>query len=132
MMKQLKSKNKALTSAALRVSGILAALCLLASQPVWASEKQAYDDVIINGYALGWLEQMFVENVVGHDIDDGMYVLDVDSGDWGPVDSPTLFHVDLPDDYKAYIKKNFKQPGQAAKVELTSTTEECEAGCLYW
>lgn len=131
-MRSIQNKIKTAKTPIMWAFGVVAGLFLMATSSAWAAEEAQYDDVFINGYKLGFFEQRFIEDVVGHDIKDGQYWLDVDSGQWGPVGSAEEYHIDLPEDYRAYVKENFKQPGQAAKVKLTSVSEECEAGCLYW
>ncbi len=128
-------KNKANKIPVFWIFGLLAGIFLTAAQPALASEEVQFEDVFINGYKLGWFEQIYVESVLGQDLNDGKYWLDVDSGNWGPVDSDVQHHVDLSEEHEKYVRENLKQPSQETQVEVTSNSlEDCrnDEGCLHW
>ena len=52
---------------------LAAGLLLIAALPAVASEKAEYEDVFINGYKLGFFEQLALEDHMGRDIPDGNY-----------------------------------------------------------
>lgn len=106
----------------------------MTTQPALAAEKVKFEDVYINGYKLGWFEQIYVENFLGQNLDDGQYWLNVDTGNWGPVDSDVQRHVDLSKEHEEYVRKKFKQPSQETQVEVTSNSlEDCkDDSCLHW
>ncbi|MDH5458873.1 MAG: hypothetical protein OEY26_09170, partial [Nitrospinota bacterium] len=65
---KLKSLSKGIGSLALVVG-----LLLIAALPAVAAEKAEYNDVFINGYKLGFFEQMALEDHIDRDIPDGNY-----------------------------------------------------------
>ena len=106
----------------------------MTAQPALTAEKVKFENVYINGYKLGWFEQIYVENLLGQNLDNGQYWLNVDSGNWGPVDSDLQHHVDLSKEHEEYVRKKFKQPSQETQVEVTSNSlEDCNKdSCLHW
>ena len=105
---------------------------LLTALSALAAEKTQYDDVYINGYKLGFFEQLALEDHIDRDIPDGDYLLDLESGIWGPVDEPYIWHIDIPEDYREYVESKLSGTSKAAKVDLAAAREECDSGCLYW
>lgn len=105
---------------------------LLTALPALAAEKTQYDDVYINGYKLGFFEQLALEDHIDRDIPDGNYLLDLDTGMWGPAGEPNIWHIDIPEDYREYVESKLSGTNKAAKVNLAAAREECDSGCLYW
>lgn len=60
-------------------------LLLMTAASVVAAEKTQYDDVFINGYKLGFFEQMALEDHIDRNIPDGNYWFELETGMWGPV-----------------------------------------------
>ncbi len=112
---------------------MVAGLFLLTALPALAAEKTEYDDVYINGYKLGFFEQMALEDHIDRDIPDGDYWLDLDAGSWGPIGEPTVWHIEIPVDYREYVESKLSSVGKAtAQVDLAASQEDCDTGCLYW
>lgn len=106
---------------------------LMTALPALAAEKVQYDDVFINGYKLGFFEQLALEIHIDRDIADGDYLLDLDTGIWGPADEPNIWHIEIPEDYREYVESRLSGTSKAAKVDLAaSSQEDCDSGCLYW
>jgi hypothetical protein len=124
---KLKSVSKAIGSLALVVG-----LLLMASLPAVAAEKAQYDDVFINGYKLGFFEQMALEDHIDRDIEDGNYWFELDTGLWGPVGGKAIGHIVVPEDYREYVESKLSNKSQATKVEFSASTGECANDCLYW
>lgn len=131
---QRKSQNNAFKEF-FRVIGtfaLFASLCLVTALPAVAADEVAINDVIINGYKLGFFEQLALENHIDQDIPDGEYWFELDTGMWGPVGGSAIGHIDVPEDYQEYVKTRFNKQNQSAQVELSSAAEECDTGCVYW
>ena len=124
---KLKNLSKAIGSLALVVG-----LLLMAALPAVAAEKAKYDDVFINGYKLGFFEQMALEDHIDRDIEDGNYWFELDTGLWGPVGGNAIGHIDVPEDYRDYVESKLSNTSQATKVEFSASAEECANDCLYW
>ena len=99
-----------------------------------ASENVQYEDVIINGYKLGFFEQMALENHIDRDIPDGNYWFEVTTGMWGPVGGTAFGRIEVSDEYREFIESKFsKKQNQVTNVKLSaSVAEDCEDSCLYW
>ena len=41
-------------------------------------------------------------------------------------------HIDVPEDYRDYVKSKLSKPSRATKVEFSAAAEECTSDCLYW
>lgn len=124
---KIKSLSKIIASLAL-VMGLL----LMTALPAIAAEETQYDDVFINGYKLGFFEQMALEDHIDMDIADGVYWFELDTGMWGPIGGKAIGHIEIPNDYQDYVKSKLSNKNQATKVELSASAEECESDCLYW
>ncbi len=101
-----------------------------ANLAVALDEVENNDDII--GYKLGFFEQFALEDPIDQDIPDGQYWFELETGMWGPVGGPAIGRIEVPEDYREYVKTRLKKPDQAAQVELSSAAEECDTGCLYW
>ena len=124
---KIKGLSKIIGSVAL-VMGLF----LMTALPAVAAEKAQYDDVYINGYKLGFFEQMALEDHIDQDIADGNYWFELDTGMWGPVGGEAIGHIEVPDDYQDYVKAKLSNTGQATTVDYSASAEECESDCLYW
>jgi hypothetical protein len=124
---KLKSLSKAIGSLALVVG-----LLLIATLPAVAAEKAQYNDVFINGYKLGFFEQMALEDHIDRDIEDGNYWFELDTGLWGPVGGQAIGNIVVPEDYRDYVASKLSNKSQATKVELSASAQECANDCLYW
>lgn len=97
-------------------------LFLATALPAVASGKAEYEDVFINGYKLGFFEQLALEDHMDRDIPDGNYWFELDTSMWGPVGGTAIGRIEVPEDYQDYVK---------SKVELSaSAAEECGSSCL--
>ena len=124
---KLKSVSKIIGSLAL-VMGLF----LITALPAVATEKVQYEDVFINGYKLGFFEQMALEDHIDRDIADGNYWFELDTGLWGPVGGSAIGYIEVPEDYRDYVESKLSNQSQATKVELSASAEECDTNCLYW
>ncbi len=124
---KLKSVSKTIGSLAL-VMGLL----LMTALPAVATEEAQYDDVFINGYKLGFFEQLALEDHIDRDIADGIYWFELDTGMWGPVGGTAIGHIEIPEDYQEYVESKLSNQSQATEVELSASAEECDNSCLYW
>ncbi len=127
LQNKIKSVSKIIGSLAL-----VMALCLMTALPVAAAEKAQYDDVFINGYKLGFFEQMALEDHIDRDIADGDYWFELDTGMWGPVGGTAIGRIEVPEDYYDYVISKLSNKNQATEVELSASAEECDTNCLYW
>ncbi len=100
--------------------------------PAVAAEETQYEDVYINGYKLGFFEQLALEDHIDQDIPDGNYWFELDTGMWGPVDGTAIGRIVIPEDYRDYVESKFSKQSQATPVELSASAEECSNSCLYW
>ena len=123
----IKSVSKVIWSMTL-IMGLL----MMTALPAVAAEKSQYDDVFINGYKLGFFEQMALEDHIDRDIEDGNYWFELDTGLWGPVGGNAIGHIDVPEDYRDYVESKLSNTSQATKVEFSASAEECANDCLYW
>lgn len=124
---KLKSVSKVIGSLALVLG-----LFLMTALPVAATEEVQYDDVFINGYKLGFFEQLALEDHIDRDIADGNYWFELDTGMWGPVGGTAIGRIVVPDDYKDYVESKLSKQSHATKVELSaSAAEECDNSCMY-
>ena len=64
---------------------LFAGLCLMTALPAVAADEAEINDVIINGYKLGFFEQWALEDHIDQDIPDGYYWFELETGMWGPV-----------------------------------------------
>ncbi len=108
-------------------------LLLMTAVPVVASEKAQYEDVFINGYKLGFFEQLALEDHMDQDIPDGNYWFEPETGLWGPVGGPAIGHIKVSEDYRNFVKSKLSNKlSQATEVELSASAEGCKNDCLYW
>ena len=107
-------------------------LLLMTAVPVVASEKAQYDDVFINGYKLGFFEQLALEDHINQDIPDGDYWFEIETGLWGPVGKPAIGRINVSEDYRDFVESKLSKPRQAIKVDLSALVGGCENDCLYW
>ncbi len=123
-----KSMSKIIGSLAL-VMGLF----LVTALPAVAAEETQYDDVFINGYKLGFFEQLALEDHIDRDIPDGNYWFELHTGQWGPIGGPAIGHIVIPEDYWDYVESKLSNQSQeATEVELSASAEECDNSCLYW
>ena len=127
------SHNKKINASKAIVSLMFAlGVLLMIALPAAASDETQYEDVFINGYKLGFFEQMALEDHIDRDIPDGNYWFEMSTGMWGPVGGTAIGHIEVPDDYRDYVKSKFANPTQPTKVEMSaSVTEECDYNCMY-
>ena len=130
-------KKKKLEMKLFKIVGPLAVvmgLFLMTAFSAAASENVQYDDVIINGYKLGFFEQMALENHIDRDIPDGNYWFELTTGMWGPVGGTAFGRIEVSDEYREFIESKFsKKQNQVTKVEMSaSVAEDCDDNCLYW
>ena len=111
---------------------LLAGLCLVTALPAVAADATEINDVIINGYKLGFFEQLALEDHIDQDIADGYYWFELDTGMWGPIGGPAIGHIDVPEDYQEYVKTRLNKQNQSAQFERSSAPEDCDTGCVYW
>jgi len=130
-MKKNQNKIKGLSKAIGSLT-LVVGLLLIAALPAVAAEKAQYDDVFINGYKLGFFEQMALEDHIDRDIEDGNYWFELDTGLWGPVGGKAIGHIVVPEDYREYVESKLSNTSQATKVEFSASAEECANDCLYW
>ena len=52
---------------------LFAGVCLMTALPAVASDEVEYNDVIINGYKLGFFEQLALEDHIDREIPNGQY-----------------------------------------------------------
>ena len=129
--KQNQNKSKSVS----KIIGSLAlvmGLFLITALPAVATEKVQYEDVFINGYKLGFFEQMALEDHIDRDIADGNYWFELDTGLWGPVGGSAIGYIEVPEDYRDYVESKLSNQSQATEVELSASAEECDTNCLYW
>jgi hypothetical protein len=107
-------------------------LFLMTALPAVAAEETQYDDVFINGYKLGFFEQIALEDHIDRDIVDGNYWFELDTGLWGPVGGLAIGYIEVPEDYREYVESKLSNKNQATEVELSASAEECTNDCLYW
>jgi hypothetical protein len=138
MSKKSVQKNQ-IQNKSMNVSKIVGSLALVmglflaTALPAVASEKAEYEDVFINGYKLGFFEQLALEDHIDRDIPDGNYWFELDTGMWGPVGGTAIGRIEVPEDYQDYVKSKFANQSQATVIELSaSAAEECGSSCLYW
>ena len=124
---KLKKMSKIIGSLAL-VMGLF----LVTALPAVAAEEVQYDDVFINGYKLGFFEQLALEDHIDRDIADGNYWFELDTGLWRPVGGTAIGYIEIPEDYQDYVESKLFNKSQATKVELSAAAEECDNNCLYW
>jgi hypothetical protein len=103
---------------------------LIAALPVAAEETQ-YDDVFINGYKLGFFEQMALEDHIDQDIADGNYWFELETGMWGLVGGDAIGRIEVSEDYREYVVSKFSNINQATVVELSTSAKECSNDCSY-
>lgn len=125
----LKRVSKIITSLALVLG-----LCLMTALPAVATEEAKFEDVYINGYKLGFFEQLALEDHIDRDIPDGEYWFELDTGLWGPVGGSAIGYIEVPEDYRDYVESKLSQQSQATEVELSASAEaeECDYSCMYW
>jgi hypothetical protein len=131
----IKRQNPNITKDMFKLIGSLAlvmGLFLMTALPAVAAEETQYDDVFINGYKLGFFEQMALEDHIDRDIEDGNYWFEMETGMWGPVGGEAIGHIEVPEDYQDYVKSKLSNTTQATKVEFSASAEECQSDCLYW
>ena len=134
------SKKNQIQNTSMSVSKIIGSiilvmgLLLVTAVPVMASEKAQYDDVFINGYKLGFFEQLALEDHIDREIPDGNYWFEMSTGMWGPVGGTAIGRIVVPDDYRDYVESKLANTqSQVTKVDLSaSAAEECDDNCLYW
>ena len=104
---------------------------LIAALPVAAEETQ-YDDVFINGYKLGFFEQMALEDHINQDIADGNYWFELETGMWGHVGGDAIGRIEVSEDYREFVVSKLSNKNQVAEVEHSAFAEECDTDCMYW
>ncbi|MDH3256373.1 MAG: hypothetical protein OEM27_02050 [Nitrospinota bacterium] len=130
-----KSQNQNKLKKVSQIIGSLAlamGLCLMTALPAVATEKIQYEDVYINGYKLGFFEQMALEDHINRDIPDGDYWFELDTGMWGPVGGTAIGRIVVPEDYQDYVESKLSNQIPATEVELSASAEECDHRCMYW
>jgi len=138
MSKKISMRNKEIQNKSMNISKFIGSLVLimgllLTALPATASEEAQYDDVFINGYQLGFFEQMALEDHIDRDIADGIYWFELDTGMWGPIGGTAIGHIVIPAEYQDYVESKLSQPSQqVTKVNLSASAEECDNDCLYW
>ena len=130
-MKKNKNKIHGLSKAIGSLTLVLG-LFLMTALPAVAAEEAQYDDVFINGYKLGFFEQMALEDHIDRDIPDGNYWFELDTGLWGPVGGNAIGHIEVPEEYREYVESKLSNKNQVTKVEFSASAEECTNDCLYW
>jgi len=128
---QLQNKIKSVSKIIGSLSLVMG-LFLMTALPAVAAEKTQYDDVSINGYKLGFFEQMALEDHIDRDIADGDYWFELDTGMWGPVGGTAIGRIEVPENYYDYVISKLSNKNQATEVELSASAEECDTNCLYW
>ena len=131
LMKKNQNKTKSVSKIIGSVAVIMG-LFLMTALPAVASEKIQYDDVFINGYKLGFFEQMALEDHIDRDIADGNYWFELDTGMWGPEGGTAIGRIVVPEDYQDYVKSKLSNTTQATAVEFSASNKECTDDCLYW
>ena len=108
-------------------------LFLITASPLIATEKVEYDDVIINGYVLGFFEQMALEDHLNREIPDGNYWFELETGMWGPIGGTANGRIEVSGEYQEFVKTKFSnQQNQATEIELSASAEVCKNDCMYW
>jgi hypothetical protein len=129
--KQIPNKTKSLSQVIGTVT-LAIGLLLTIALPAAASGETQYDDVVINGYTLGFFEQMALEDHIDRDIADGNYWFEMDTGMWGPVGGSAIGYIEVPEDYREYVESRLFNNKPTAEVELAASADECANDCLYW
>ncbi|MDH5763224.1 MAG: hypothetical protein OEZ51_09590 [Nitrospinota bacterium] len=133
LMKLSKNNQSRKIGYILRTWAVTVGLLVMTALPAAAAEDaQKYNDVIINGYKLGFFEQVALEDFIDQEIEDGNYWFEMDTGMWGRVGEPPIGHIKVPDDYREYVESRMSNQNQAAQVELSSSKKDCGTGCVYW
>ena len=120
-----KSRNERTLKSLSKIVGSLAfavGLFLTTVIPSTASDKRQFDDVYINGYKLGFFEQLALEDHIDRDIADGEYWFEMSTGMWGPVGGTAIGRIIVPEDYREYVRVRLFKPGQPARAELAAST----------
>ena len=107
-------------------------LFLITAIPALAADNAEYDDVFINGYKLGFFEQLALENHMNRDIPDGKYWFELETGLYGPVGGPAIGRITVSEDYREFVESKFFNSPKATKVELSASAQNCKNDCLYW
>ena len=107
-------------------------LLLMTAASVVAAEKTQYDDVFINGYKLGFFEQMALEDHIDRNIPDGNYWFELETGMWGPVGGTALGRIEVSEEYRDFVESKFSNTTEVSKVEYSASAEGCENDCMYW
>lgn len=107
-------------------------LLILSSVSALAADNTEYDDVFINGYKLGFFEQLALENHMNQDIPDGNYWFELETGLYGPVGGPAIGRITVSEDYREFVESKFFNSRKATKVELSASAQSCKNDCLYW
>ena len=112
---------------------LVVGLLLMTAAPVMALEETQYSDVFINGYKLGFFEQIALENHLNREIPDGNYWFELDTGMWGPVGGTAFGRIEVSEDYRDFVNSKFSnKQNQATQVELSASAEGCKNDCMYW
>lgn len=112
---------------------LVVGMLLASALPAVASEKAQFEDVFINGYKLGFFEQLALEDHIDRDIPNGIYWFELETGMWGPVGGTAIGRIEVPEEYRDYVKSKFAQQSETPEVKLSaSASEECGSSCLYW
>ena len=107
-------------------------LLLMTTVPALAADTPEYDDVFINGYKLGFFEQLALENHMEREIPDGNYWFELESGLYGHVGGPAIGHISVSEEYREFVETKFSNFNVATKVELSASAQDCKNDCLYW
>ena len=138
MSKKTRTKTNQIQHKSMNVSkltgslAIITGLLMMTAVSVTASEKVQYDDVFINGYKLGFFEQLALEDHIDQEIPDGNYWFELETGLWGPVGGPAIGHINVPEDYREYVESKLSKKNKATKVDLSASAEGCDSNCMYW
>ena len=83
-----------------------------------ASDEVEYNDDIINGYKLGFFEQLALEDPIDQDIPDGQYWFELETGIWEPVGGPAIGLLEVPEDYREYVESRLKKQDRRPRSNL--------------
>ena len=102
------------------LGALLSLAVLSAPLSARAGDASPVDDVIINGYVIGFFERLAIEHIVDQDLPDGRYWFEVDTGLWGPVGRPAAGHVAISQEDREWLENRFKPQQPATGIKLSS------------
>jgi hypothetical protein len=132
MSKKSQIKNKSMSVSKFIGSLALVMGLLLMTALSAAADETQYDDVFINGYKLGFFEQLALEDHINQDIADGNYWFELDTGMWGLVGGDAIGRIEVSEDYREFIVSKLSNKNQSTVVKLSTSAEECSNDCLHW